>query len=326
MIVQAGEPAGPLTLESATALLDARETEHPEDQAPEGADAGGEDGEPGLEEPTTEETPGDGAEAPEGGEGDEGAEAQPELQPLEPPAHLDAEDKAWFAELNPEAQEKFLKQETKREAVLQKAKTSAAEATERANAQYAGVEALAQHLGAELPIALQRLRTKYAGVDWERAAREMDPRAYQAAHAEFIADSRAFQTAQNAHQRAQAEAERLGVERERVALTEQAPDLAKPEKLTEIAAFLKKFGAPDDRIRKMTALEVKVAALAMDQVKALAELAKRPPKPAAPKAGTKPIAARPGPAPSPQRAATAVNNRFAQTRSIDDAVAVLNAR
>jgi hypothetical protein len=129
---------------------------------------------------------------------------------------------------------------------------------------------------------------------------------------------------------AENQAQQAFVKAEFARLAEIAPDLADPatgqEKRTAVTQYLVKQGIAPEAIQHISAAEMLLAHKAMrfDEIQA-AVAAKPKPKPAAPlpKSPVRPAA---GTSHTPQSSADTAKNRFVQTKSVDDAVALLLAR
>jgi hypothetical protein len=324
---------GPLSIDQAIGLLT-------QDNAPEVEDAPVEAAEP--EEPEAEPaTTGDDAGEPEeaGDSGEVEPEGEAEAEPVDAPQWWDAEAKAKFAALTPELQAIVREQEDKRETIVAKAKQEAAEYRKQADSEVQGVRALAEQLGEFVPQAVETFKSRWDDVDWQawsqRIQSETDPEA-------ATRDLAAFNSARLAFDEQKAQVEKLQVaqrEAEKVAhtafmreqadeLTRIAPELAKnPEMLTTVGKYLVEQGIPADHLATISAKEAVIAhkAWLYDQAQTKAKATVAPAKPKAPPVRTVPSVGS-GQAPPANRQASVAKNRFAQTRSIDDAVALLVSR
>lgn len=317
---------GALSVDQAIAAL---MPEPAEQGAPEAVDTAAEPEEIEGEANAPEDTEGE-AEAP--ADGDE-AEVEPEaVAPVDPPKYWSQDAKAKFAELPPELQAVVLAQEGPREEAAAKAKAEAAQQTQAAQAEVAKVQQLADHLGSFLPQAIETFKSKWGDApDWMAYATEYGAEAMIVAKVQHEQELALLQQTAQATERAQDAAREAAVKVEFQKLAEIAPELADPvegpKRRSEVTSFLVSEGLAEDDIRNITAVEMALANDAMQWRKAQAALKARPtPKPnpaAAPRSPVRPAAAAPVPA---QRTATQVANRFAQTRSVDDAVALLLAR
>ena len=318
--------SGALSVDQAIAAL---MPEPAEQEAPEAVDTVAEPEEIEGEANAPEDTEGE-AEAP--ADGDE-TDAEPEaVAPVEPPKYWSQDAKAKFAELPPELQAVVLAQEGPREEAAAKAKAEAAQQTQAAQAEVAKVQQLADHLGSFLPQAIETFKSKWGDApDWMAYATEYGAEAMIVAKVQHEQELALLQQTAQATERATEAAREAAVKVEFQKLAEIAPELADPvegsKRRSEVTSFLVSEGLAEDDIRNITAVEMALANDAMQWRKAQAALKARPtPKPnpaAAPRSPVRPAAAAPVPA---QRTATQVANRFAQTRSVDDAVALLLAR
>lgn len=318
--------SGPLSVDQAIAALTPEPVEQAAPEAPqEAAEEPVEiEGEASAPEDTEAE-----AETPDDGEQ---AEAEPEaVAPAEPPKYWSQDAKAKFTELPPELQAVVLAQEGPREEAAAKAKAEAAQISQAAQAEVAKVQQLADHLNGFLPQAIETFRSKWGDApDWMAYATEYGAEAMIVAKVQHEQELALLQQTAQAAQAAEAQAREATVKAEFQRLAEIAPELADPvegpKRRAEITTFLQSEGLAADDIRNITAVEMALANDAMQWRKAQAALKARPAtKPAsvaAPRSPVRPAAAAPAPA---QRTATQVANRFAQTRSVDDAVALLLA-
>lgn len=326
---------GALTVDQAVSLLTAEpQTEQPEEQAQEAAP------EPEAEEnpPATEGE--DTGEPEEVGDSEEvEATAEAEAEPVDAPQWWDAEDKAFWSKLDPKTQEVLAKQEAKREAVLGKAKQEAAEVRKQAEEEVKGVRALADSLGEFVPKAVDTFKTRWDDIDWQgwtaRIANEADPEAqvrdlaaYNAARSEFEAQKAQVEQLTQAQRQAQAVAEAQYLREQADELKKLAPELAsKPEAMREVASYLIGQGVPSDSLRTISAVEAVIAHKAMlyDQAQSKAKAAVVS-KPKAPPVKSVASVATAAPVSSQQRQVQQAKNRFAQTRSVEDAMALLMSK
>lgn len=268
-------------------------------------------------EPTAEE-PADEAEALEGEGETEEVEA---VAPVEPPKYWAKEAKEAFANLPPELQAVVLAQEGPREEAAAKAKEQAAQETARARGDLAKVQQIVDGLSELVPKAIQTFKDRWEGVDWAETARvhgaeqTMIWQAEAAEQAEQIrqlnaAKADAEQTARVAF--VQAEAEKL-----------RGTPLETVEARQEVAKYLlEQSPGFRERIADADADDFLIAHKAMLWDRAQAQLKAKPPtKTVAPvKQAVRPAA---GAASPNSNGASKAANRFAQTRSVDDAVALL---
>lgn len=276
-----------------------------------------------------EETEGD-AQSPDAVEGEEpeaGEDEQDEAEaaPVAAPDKWDAEDKAAFAKLAPDVQALVLEQETKREAVLSKAREKASEEARReVEGEINQVRAVALELQRILPQAVATFQQQWGEPDWKATLEQYGPEEtmrLQIAHRDQLEQ---LQKLSQANDQAEAIARQQFIAEETRKLKELAPELASDAtKQQEVATFLLKSGATQNDLENLPAW---AAALALDAFKYRnAQAAASAPKPKAPaKPILKPAA---GQAQSPsQRSAQQLQNRFAQTASREDAVALLLAK
>lgn len=151
-----GVPAGD-DLDSAAAAIAGLDLDDVEDDQPE------DDGEPEQGEPED-----DGDEADE--EGDE-----PDQPAIDPPASLNAEEKATFAQLPKEAQQAWAASETRRNTQVQEATTKAADAQRAAEARAAQADAEARRTYAQQVMAIAE---QYAPQPPDPMLAQQDPGAY----------------------------------------------------------------------------------------------------------------------------------------------------
>jgi len=328
MSESASPESGPLSVDQAIASLLPEPAVEAAPEAP--VEAAAEPEEIEAEASPAEETP-DEAETP--AEGEE-AEAEVEaVEPVEPPKYWSHEAKAKFAELPPELQAVVLEQEGPREAAAARAKADAEVVRKNADAELGKVQKLAEQLNDFLPKAIETFQSRW-GVDpdWVAYAQEHGVEAMTLAKTQHEQELTLLQrTAQSAAQ-AQTQAQEAFVKAEFATLAEIAPELADPTtgqaKRTEVVKYLIADGIAPEAISNISAREMRIAQKAMLYDQAQAALKAKPaPKPipaAATRAPVRPAAA--VPQASQQRTATQIGNRFAQTRSVDDAVALLLAK
>lgn len=320
---EAASPAdAPLTVEGAIESLLAP-PEQQEDAAPVEAAADEEtEADPNPAEDVSEaEEPGD------DGETEEPTEA--EAQPVDAPQWWDAEAKAKFAALTPDLQAIVLAQEDKREAVTAKAKQEAAEERKAAQAEIAGVKQFAENLAPWLAKAAQSFQEYWGEPDWQAVIDQHGVEGYTKLKLKYDEDRADLQRVAAAKQLAD---NALAQKQRQDFLTALETDLKgtplePAEKRKEVTSYLETQGFAPDDFQSAGARELMLAHKAMLYDKAQAALKAKPPKPATPapaKAPTRPTAGQPGS--SKQRTVAQVGNRFAQTRSIDDAVALLLAK
>lgn len=301
--VQAPE-SGALSVDEAASLLDAQTLA----AGAEGADeAVGEP--PEMDEAEAEEIDGEAVD-------DEGG-------PSTGPQWWSKAAKARFAELPPDLQAVVLEQEEKREAVTAKAKHEAFEARRRAAERQAQAEELADTLSEVLPQAVQSFQSRWAEVDWAEIAETHGPEQAAALQAQAAAEQ--AQLAEFAA--VQAEASRraqlayVAAEEEKLAGTE----LADPARRAEVARYLLAGGAAPEQLGGISAFELTIAHKAMLWDRAQAGLKAAKPASAAERPVVRPAAGATHVSPTARRT-QAAQARFARSRSIEDAIALLDSR
>ena len=256
-------------------------------------------------------------------------EAEPAVA-LEPPKYWAHEAKAKFAELPPELQAVVLEQEGPREEAAAKAKAEAAETVKAAQQEASSVKALAEHLGTFLPQAIETFRSRWGeDPDWAAIASERGTDEAVTLKFQYDAEQRELIKVHQATEVARQEAHKVFLREQFEALKTVAPELMDPvegqKRREELGQYLIANGATPEALSQVTAVEMSIARKAMLWDRAQANLKAAPkPIPAPAKAPAKaPAALAPA---SQQRTVTQVANRYAQTRSVDDAVALLLAK
>lgn len=314
---------GPLTFDQAVESLVAPPAQ---EQAPEAPQEAAEE----VEEPKGEDqTPEDAEDAPEEAPEAEETEAEAEaVEPVDPPRYWSKDAKEAFSKLPPDLQAVVLAQEGPREAAAAKAKAEAAAQVQQADAEIAKVTKLAEGLAAFLPQAVETFQSRWGSdPDWLAYATEHGAEAMTLAKAQHDAELGQLQKLSAAKQEAETQAHVAFVKAEAARLVDIAPDLTDPEKGGErrqaVAKYMVEKGVDPDSIKYISAAEMSIAYDAMRWRDAQATLKAAPPKKPtapAPKAPVRPAAA----APQTSTTGTAAK-RFAQTRSVEDAVALLMA-
>lgn len=319
---------GALSLDEAVALLDRRQAERGE-----GPDAG--DGDDDFEgAASAPEEAADWAEDPSDGEDETEAEEEGDVDRLAAPKYWSKDAKARFAELDPDLQAVVLSQEGPREAAAAKVKAEAEQVRNSALHEAAHARQLAAELAEALPEAVQRFNARWQGTpDWAAIAQTHGVEAMQAARGQYEAERSRLEHASqvatatrrvNHHAYVAAEYERL---------KSLDPELAHPqtgtERRTEVTHYLHAKGVPPEALVQISALEMSLARKAMlwDQAQAKAGTSNSTPRPDRP--ATRSLArggASAGPADPQVRRAAQARSRFAKSRSIEDAVALLNAQ
>lgn len=313
-----------LSVEEAVGLLD-RPEEQPDDPAP--AAGAPEPAEAELGEAELEPVPNEAAQGEDEDRDDPG-----EAPMIAPPRSWDADARAAFARLTPEIQQTIARQESERERAVSRAQQEAGDARRRAEQEAGEIGRLKGALDQLIRRGQATFQDRWADFDqnfpalvdqfgadqalkW-RAVRDVE-------HAELAR----LDTAQQETARQQ-RARFLDAEGRRLA--QLSPELADPDaggaRRERLAGWLIEQGVPREVIPD---LDARTVALAYDAMRfrtgahRLRE-AKARPAPAPARPGARPTAAQ---ASRPQsRTVETARSRFAQSRSVDDAVALLNAR
>lgn len=323
---------GPLSVDQAIANLAGPppEVETPEVEP---VEAEPEDA-PETEDATTSED----ADSEDDSPGDEGEEAEAEEEaaaPVPAPTWWKADAKAKFAELPPELQAVVLEQESVREKVVAEVKAQAAETVKAAQKELAGVQTLADQLNDFLPQAIETFKGRWGEApDWAEVVRLQGAEEAFILKAQWEQEQAQIVQLRQATAQAEAQARQVFLQNEFKTLSEIAPDLTDPatgaEKRTAITVYLGEAGIDYEAINNISAREMVIAHKAMlwDQAQAKSKTLASKPQTAKPSQAAK-SPARPGAATvqaTPQRAAQTQRNRYAQTRSVDDAIALLLAK
>lgn len=337
-----------LSVEDAVAALDAMDLTPASAEAPDEVETGAADHEVddladeiSRPDPTGEDDA-DGANdgQPDGEE--EGETVEPDLPAIDAPKFWDADDKAAFANLPREEQERIAKYEAKASAATSKALQEVAEQRKAAEAVKAQAEAKHVELTQTVEQAAAVFVRKWDGIDWP-AFFQQDVQQATIARAEFEqeqgvmkdllfkkqkADEHAVQTYR------QAEVENFQkLATSEPVIAELLDEKEGPARLKEVANYLTSKGVPAERLGDISAVEMELARKAFLYDQAVAKAAAKPagkpaahPQPSSPQ-GKAPMrsAARP-PAPSQPAPVKQARNRLAQTGSVDDAVTYLNLR
>lgn len=290
----------------------------PQDDTPAPVEAAAED--LAEEEPNPSE---DASEAEEPGDGGE-AEDEVAAEAVDPPQWWDAEAKAEFSKLTPETQAIVFAQEEKREAITAKAKQEAAEDRRAAQQQVQGVKRLADELASFLPKAVETFNQQWGEPDWAATVEQMGAEQAFILKSQYETQQRQLAQIAEAKQRADLEARQAELIDENEKL--KGTPLEAVEARQPLAAYLASTGYAPAEISAATARDLLIAHKAMLYDKAQAALKAKPKTaPIAPaKSPVRPAAGQPG---TPQtRNVSQIANRYAQTRSIDDAVALMLAK
>lgn len=326
MSESASPESGPLSVDAAIASLIGEPVEDTATEAPiEAAEGEQPEGETSAPEETE-----DGAETP--AEGDEAAGEDGPVK-LDAPLYWKPDAKEKFSALDPALQAEILAQEGPREEAAAKAKAQAAAEVAAAQKDRAGVTALAEQLSTFLPQAVQTFQQRWGDPDWAKVAQEQGAENAFVLKAQYETEQKQLAQVAHAHQTAQTEAHKAYVQTEWKQLAqiapELAPDVADPTKGVDVRQKVTKFlvdrGIPQEAVARISAMEMSLAHDAMRWREAQAAL-KAPKTPKAIPAVAQRAPVRPAasvPQSSPQRNASVAANRFAQTRSVDDAVALL---
>lgn len=292
-----------------------------------------------TEAPETEDaTTSEDADSEDDSPGDEGEEAEAEDEAVEPvpaPTWWKADAKAKFAELPPELQAVVLEQETVRERVVAEVKANAAETVKAAQKELAGVQTLAEQLNDFLPQAIETFKSRWGEApDWAEVVRLNGAEEAFILKAQWEQEQAQIVQLRQATAQAETQARQVFLQNEFKTLSEIAPDLvdgeAGAEKRTAVTLYLDSNGIDREAINNISAREMVIAHKAMlwDQAQAKSKTLGTKPQTATPPKAVK-TPARPGAAAvqaTPQRAAQTQRNRYAQTRSVDDAIALLLAK
>lgn len=316
----------PLNIEQATGLLSAADPEPAPE--PEAAETEPVEQSEELEAQPSAEDAADPEEAIEGEPEDAEEEAQPPLG--KPRSWASDTDEVWNG-IPREAQEVILARETERDAATDRALSQAAEARKQAEQEVSSVTQLKAALDQILPAATQTFQSKWANWTPEVQAHlaRTNPAEYTALDAQFKAEAAQFQRLQDANQQATAVAFREFVRSEGEKLTTLSPELSDPKegpaRKAQLANYLvNEVGVPADQVQLLNAAAIALAYDGMRFRQGQQRLVA--PKPAAPsRPAMRPTSAEPVASPQ-RRAASEAHNRFAQTRSLEDAVRVLDSR
>ncbi|MED5549867.1 MAG: hypothetical protein VX529_10970 [Pseudomonadota bacterium] len=280
------------------------------------ADPTAEDGEADPDEEATAET-------------DDEDEAEAEEPPIQPPHSWDKESKEWFSTLDRKTQEIVSARENERDRATAQKLNEAAEARKLADQRSSEIEQYAEVFGQIAKNAKAQFANRWEGMDWEKAAQQLDPQQYNQLKAQYERDQHILQQTTQAQQAAEAQSHREFLQREQARLPEVAPDLADPEKGAErrqkLAKFLTDQGVDKEALKWASADELGLAYDAMRYRELQAQpktTAKPTPKPA-------PKAVKPGAqaktTPRKAQVRTKAMKRLGTTGSVDDATAAILA-
>lgn len=264
-------------------------------------------------------------------EPEEAIETEPEEEgdPADPviaaPQSWDAEARAVFATLPREAQQVIAARETARDTAVSKAQQEAAETRKRAETDTASVTQLRAATEQVLNVAAQTFKGKWDNVDWATWA-QSDPAAYVAGKAQFEAEQGKLAQLQAVHQQQSATEQRAFQATKADRIKTEAPDLVDPThgpaRVQKLEKFLVDNGIPQAVFPTLDAFTIGLAYDGMRYRAAKATAPTKSPVPA--RAAVRPAATQQ--VRTPQRVAQESQNRFSQTRSVEDAVAMLNSR
>jgi hypothetical protein len=325
---------GALSIDEAVALLDRRQEEGADDADGLTAETPDDDHEYFAGAASAPEDADGRAEDPDDGEDEAEAGDEGDADRLEPPKYWSKEAKARFAELDPDLQAVVLAQEGPREEAAARAKAETRAVRDEALQQVELAAQLLETLSEALPEAYGQWRAGWQGTpDWAEIARTHGVEAADMAREQFAAEQAHLAQAQAAVEAAGQARARLVAAREVVALRELEPELLDEERgdelRAEIAEYLAGKGVDPDALPHISAVEIHLARKAMlwdrAQDRARSSTVNHRPAPAS----TRPLArggASTGPADPKARRAAQAKSRFAKSRSVEDAVALLNAQ
>lgn len=278
---------------------------------------------------------------PDGEEG-EGEPVEPDEGPaIDAPKFWDADDKAAFANLPRAEQERIAKYAAKGDAATSKAIQEASEQRKAAEAVKAEAEAKRNELSSVVEQAAHKFVRQWDGIDWATWYQQ-DFQNATIARAQYEQEQEAMKTLLFKKQEADKHATESYVKSEAQALyklaevDQIAADLLDAKeghaRRTEVATYLVDQGIDPDRLSMISAKEMSMARKAMlyDRVTAkvkdeAGKPAPKSPQPSPPGKAPMRSAARPAVAPQPA-SVQAASERFQASGSVDDAVALLNAR
>lgn len=332
-----------LTVDAAVAALDAAPEPAPEEQQPEAqvetpaAEVPAEEAEPEIEAAPEAEEP----DAPEEASVEaEAEEVAPALPASDAPRTWDTAAKEHFATLPRAIQDIVLDRADQDARAVSKALQEANDARKATEADSAKVTRLADELTAFLPQALKTFEAKWGQKpDWAALVQQVGSDEALKIKFEYEQEQQQLGELVRKENEARSLAHQDFVKRENAKLAELSPEMSHPEtgsKLRgEVASYAIAQGAVTaQELANVSAAQLSIAHKAMLYDR-LPEALKNPATPPAPKPAAQQQrpparpAVRPSAAPAPTsqtRTAQQAANRFAQTNSIDDAVAMLDAR
>jgi hypothetical protein len=246
------------------------------------------------------------------------------------PHSWDAEAKARFAELPRDVQELIAAREKARDRAVARAHEDAARARKQAQAEGQAWAQRTEVLDQLLPQARQTFASRWGATDWDATLEAYGPEQTLRLRQEEAAEAEELQRLEAAQQESSTAEDRRYLAHQEEALQALAPDLADPRegaaRRQALGVFLLQAGADPNELRTISALETSLAYDAMRWRQAQKTLAAKPRPSAQPaKAPVKPAAAAPVRT-SDQRRVQQLEHRFAQTRSREDAAALLIAK
>lgn len=316
---------GVLDIESATAQIAAFDDERPEDEEEE-VSAGDAD-EESEAEPTAEDDGTDPDEATDAVDEEDATEADD--PPIQPPHSWDKEAKAKFGELPREMQEYLSTRENERDKAVSQKLNEAAEIRKQAEERSSQIEQYAQVFDQIATKAQQRFSDRWAGMDWAKAAQELEPQRYNQLKAQYEQDQATLQQTTQAQQVAEAQSHREFLQREQARLADTAPDLVDPNKGVErrqkLTKFLTDAGVPADNLRWASATELGMAydAMRYRELMAQPQTTTKPTQKPAGKTVKPTMQAKPKPRKVQER--DSAMKRLSQSGSVDDAIAAILA-
>ncbi len=255
-------------------------------------------------------------------------------EPTATPPFWTAEDKAWFADQPSEVRARILSYEKNRDQATSRALRGFAEARKGAEAEAQQLASMHTGVGQALAQAQARhAASGWHGIDWVRWARENPGQALQG-KIQYEQEQGELQRLNAARQVAHDQAFKAYVSEEGRKLVHTAPELANdPAKRQEVGRWLLDQGYGPQTLRGVGALDLAVAHKAMQwdradaALKSGAQARNSDGRPNSAKIGGRTVrATAAAQAPSSKRTAQEASSRFAQSRTKNDAIALLNAR
>lgn len=256
-----------------------------------------------------------------------------EVTTLEPPQWWNAEDKAIFSTLSEEQAAAVARNYEKQEAVVQKSKQEAVEAKRMSQAEAEGFKALAARLSEVLPQAEKAFGSRWEGMTPEVWGQLLDenPQEYIRLKHHYDAEQQELQRLRDEEKQASAVSQQAHFAEQRRILMEKAPELASNnEVLSELGQYIIDSGIPKEAIANATADELIIVNKArlwdLSQKKVAQSVKASKEKPVnPPQRSMAPTTARTATISPQKRQAQQLQNRFAQTKTKDDLVAIRTA-